>query len=135
MLAQYAADYTNYNVKDASQFFWASEWNLRDLNLSVGNGTQVTLFISLNSGWTEFNLQDTTRLATDKWQRHLWDLLSHMLVQGEWSYEKMEAKYNETGAFNFTMLTGEPILVDKKDGEITFGDADIIYKDIKGVDG
>lgn len=138
MLVGYAADYTNYALRNTAQFFVASEWNLRNLSLSVGDGDNVTLFASTDPGWSIFNLEDTIRLASDKWKPHQLNLLSHFMVQGKWTEQDFIDKFNiEKGAYNMTSLAGEPIEIsyNQTRSVVTIAGFDLFYKNIKGVDG
>ena len=138
MLANYAAEYTIHNLRDVSQLFVGSEWNLRNLSQSVGDGGPVTLFAPINTGWNFFTLEDTTRLATDKWKRHLWDLLKHLLVQGWHTHANLKSMLMEKGGImNMTMLTGENVTFnyDADRNKVMVGGGDIYFSDIRGVDG
>lgn len=137
MLVDVAAKHTIYNLKDTAQFFRVSEWNNRDLRQSVGDGTDITLFASINTGWGFFNLEDVTRLASDKWKRHQWDLLRHMMVQGAHTYESLKERYDEEGPFNMTSLTNENILIgfDDTKQKVTVAGGEIFFPNIRGVDG
>jgi uncharacterized surface protein with fasciclin (FAS1) repeats len=138
MLTNIASEYTlKYNLRDASQFFVASLWNLRNLSQSVGDGTDVTLFASVNSGWWFFNLEDVTRLASDEWHPHKLDLLRHMLVQGRYTYGDLYARYQNEGPYNLTSLAGQPLQVGYNEANktITIEKGNFLYKDIYGVDG
>jgi hypothetical protein len=137
MLTGFAGDYTTYNMKDSSQFFGASEWNLRDLRLSVGNGEKLTLFAAISTGWSFFNTEDMTRLATDEWKRHMLDLLSHMIVQGEFTQADLQTRFESEGPFNLTTLVNQTIEVgyDSSEGKLTIDGAFVIFGDMQGVDG
>jgi Fasciclin domain len=137
MLTDVASEYTIYNTLDVAQFFRASEWNLRDLRLSVGDGSDLTLFASINTGWSIFNTDDTTRLAGDEWKPHQLDMLSHMLVQGRWTEQDLKDKYETNGAFNLTSLLNQsiPVDFDSATGFITIAGGDLFFPDIQGVDG
>ena len=138
MLSNYAAEYTIHNLRDVSQLFVGSEWNLRNLSQSVGDGGPVTVFAPINTGWNFFTLEDTTRLATDKWKRHLWDMLKHLILQGEYSKEDLKAMVTENGGpLNMTMLTGETTVLDfdTDRNELTLDGGDIYFTDVRGVDG
>lgn len=138
MLANVAAEYTvQYNMRDTSQFLIASEWNLRNLSQSVGDGTDITLFASVNTGWGAFDLEDVTRLASDEWNPHKLDLLRHFLVQGRHTYGDLYAKYQSQGPFNLTSLAGQPLRVGYNEAAkaVTVEDGNFVYKDILGVDG
>jgi hypothetical protein len=138
MQVDYAADYTAYNTKETAQFMIASEWNLRNISESVGDGGPVTLFASANTGWNVFNLEDKTRLAGDEWKPHQWDLLRHMMVQGIYLLDDLKALYNQHGgSYNLTSLAGQPISIDYDASRDTIlvDNGDLFYPDIKGVDG
>lgn len=138
MLADYAAEYSTLNTKDAAQLFWGTEWNLRNLSSSVGDGTPLTMFASINTGFNFFTLEDTTRLSTDKWRRHLWDLTSHFLTQGVYSREKlMNMTKTNGGAWNLTMLTGENVTIDVDESRnmVLVDGGDLFMYDMKGQDG
>jgi uncharacterized surface protein with fasciclin (FAS1) repeats len=135
MLTGFAADYTTYNMKDTAQFFTASEWNLRDLRQSVGNGEDITLFAAISTGWDFFNLEDKTRLATDEWKPHQLDLLSHMLVQGAYTRADLQARFASEGTFNLTTFTNQTIKVDFDSNILSIDGAEVIFGDMQGVDG
>jgi len=139
MLLNVAAEYTVYNLRDTAQFFISSEWNLRNLSRSVGDGGPVTMFASTNSGYNFFNLEDTTRLATDKWKPHMWDLLRHMMVQGVYLEQDLKDLYvgNGNQEYNLTSLAGQPITIGYDSGRnvVQVDGGDLFYADIKGVDG
>lgn len=137
MLVNYAAEYTSHNMKDTAQFFIASEWNLRNLSLSVGDGGPVTLFATADSGWNIFNIEDVTRLATDKWKPHQWDMLRHMCVQGIYLESDLKALYDQSGPYNLTSLAGQPIAFDfdPVKNVMTVDGGDLFFADVKGVDG
>jgi uncharacterized surface protein with fasciclin (FAS1) repeats len=137
MLANYAAEFTNHGLRDVSQLFVGSEWNLRNMSMSVGAGGPLTLFAPTNTGFDFFTLDDTTRLATDKWKRHLWDLLKHFLVDGELTKEDLKTRVQTQGKFNMTMLTGEPVLFDYDvDRNVVLVEGgDLYFPDVLGVDG
>lgn len=139
MLANYAAEFTNYNLRDVSQFFIASEWNLRNLSLSVGDGGKVTLFACADTGFNRFNLEDTTKLASDKWKPHQWDLLRHNILQGEYTEQDLiDLYYNNSGMeYNLTALSGQNITFDYDEERevVLVQGGDLWFSDIKGVDG
>lgn len=137
MLTDVASVYTVYNLKDTAQFFTASGWNLRDLRRSVGDGSPVTLFASINDGWNVFNMDDINRLAGEEWKPHQIDLLSNMLVQGYYTYQDLQARFNKTGAYNLTTLINQTILIDFDSVKNTLSAAggDIFFPNIQGVDG
>jgi uncharacterized surface protein with fasciclin (FAS1) repeats len=139
MLTSYASEYTNYNMKDMSQYLTASEWNLRNLSLSVGDGGPITLFAASDPGFDIFNLEDITKLATDKWKPHQWDLLRHTMLQGEFLEEDLISlwhEHNET-AYNMTMLSGQNVLFDYdvEKNKVLVDGGELWYPDIQGVDG
>ena len=138
MLTNFAAEYTTtYNLKDTAQFFGASEWNLRDLRRSVGDGSDVTLFASLTTGWGFFNLEDMTRLAGDEWKRHQLDLLSHMIVQGKLTRDELKARFDSEGPYNLTSMANQTLAInyDADNSKITVNGAEVIFGDVQGVDG
>jgi hypothetical protein len=137
MLTSVAAQYTQYNLKDTAQFFGASEWNIRDLRRSVGDGSNVTLFAAITTGWNYFNVEDMTRLAGDEWKPHQLDLLAHMLVQGTYTNAQLLERYQAEGPYNLTTLTNQTIEVsfDTSKDAITIDGGDIIFSDLQGVDG
>jgi len=137
MLTRTAAEFTKYNLEDTAQMLYSSEWNMRDLRLSVGDGSKLTLFASLNTGWNFFNQVDKTRLTTDKWKRHQWDLLSHMLVQGYLTKSDLRDRYDQEGPYNLTSLANQTILVDFDNTEkkLIVDKGDLFYPNIEGVDG
>jgi uncharacterized surface protein with fasciclin (FAS1) repeats len=137
MLTNVAAEYTTYNLKETAQFFGASEWILRDLRQSVGDGNNMTLFAAISTGWDFFNLEDMTRLAGDEWKPHQLDLLSHMLVQGASTREELELRYNTEGPYNLTTLANQTLAIDydASKGALTVNGAEVIFGDIQGVDG
>ena len=137
MLTNVAAEYTTYNVKDTAQFFGASEWNLRDLRLSVGDGNNVTLFASITTGWSFFNLEDMTRLAGDEWKPHQLNLLSHMLVQGAYTQEALKTRFDTEGSYNLTSLANQTLVIDYEASKsaMTVNGAEVIFGDLQGVDG
>jgi uncharacterized surface protein with fasciclin (FAS1) repeats len=140
MLVIYASEYTTYNLKDISQFLTASEWNLRNLSMSVGDGGKVTMFAGADDGWNFFNLEDTTRLATEEWKHHQWDLLRHCMVQGEYLVQDLKNmwfnEYNETD-FNMTSLAKQNITIgyDKETDTVLVDKGKLWLGDIQGVDG
>jgi hypothetical protein len=110
---------------------------MRNISLSVGNGTQVTLFASIGTGWNYFSQEDATRLTTDKWKPHQWDLLAHMMVQGVWTYEDLLDKYNAEGAYTMMSLIDEPLKFDFDHGKqkMTMEGGELFFPNIQGVDG
>lgn len=122
---------------DMAQFLRASEWNRRDLTLSIGDGSNVTLFASMNTGFVFFNREDMTRLATDRWKRHLWDLLKHQILQGARTYDDLKQHYDEVGPYEVTSLAKQKYLIDYDSSidEITIDGGRIVKRDIRGVDG
>ena len=139
MLTNYAAEYTIHNLRDVSQLFVGSEWNLRDLRQSVGFGTEITLFAPINTAWNFFTLEDTTRLATDKWKRHLWDLLKHLITQGRFTHADLQGMVAANGGkpVNITMLTGEQSVLsyDAARNVVMINGGDLYFTNVKGVDG
>lgn len=139
MLANYGAEFTNYNLRDISQFMIASEWNLRNLSLSVGDGGLITLLAASDPGWSIFNLEDVTKLASDKWKPHQWDLLRHNILQGEYLEDDFIRLWNENGKveYNLTTLAGQNVTFDydESKGKVLVQGGELWYPDIKGVDG
>lgn len=133
MLVDVAYQFTMYNTGDYAQLLRASEWNRRDLRLSVGNGTEVTMFASINTGWDFFNRDDMLRITTDLWKTHMLNLLEHTMVQGIWSKEALFERYEQVGPYDLTSLAGEPIRVDFSAGGVEGGD--LFFPNIQGVDG
>jgi len=138
MLVNVAAEYTPYNVADQAELLTASEWNLRDIRLSVGDGTDITMFAAINTGWAFFNRDDMLRIVTDKWKVHMWNLLEHTMIQGAWTKEKLYERYQEVGPYDLTSLAGEPIRVDFDHGtinDLTVAGGDLFFPNIQGTDG
>ena len=138
MLVEYAADFTQYNTKDVAQMFISSEWNRRNLSIDVGDGGPITLFASINDGWFEVNGEDVTRLSTDMWKPHQLDLLRHMMVQGNWSYQMLQDRLvQEGGPYNLTSLAGQNLTVklDEEKSILSLAGGNIFYQDVVGVDG
>ena len=138
MLTNYAAEYTIHNLRDVSQFLIASGWNLRDLSLSVGDGGPITMIAPVNAAWNFLNLDDTVRLATDKWKRHLFDLLKHLLIQGQYSKEDLKSLVEANGGpVNVTMLNGEHSVVtyDLQQNLVMIDGGKLFFSDVNGVDG
>jgi uncharacterized surface protein with fasciclin (FAS1) repeats len=137
MLAVYTADYTSINMKDLSQFFESSEWNLRNMSMNFAGGAPVTLFASHNEGFFQINSQDTTRLLTIKWQPHNWDFLSHMMIPGNFTYEYLDKLYETKGGdFNLTSLANQSLPVTRaEDGTLEVAGGKIFKTDIQGIDG
>lgn len=138
MLANYGAEFTNYNLRDISQFLISSEWNLRNLSLSVGDGGPITLLAAADQGFSIFNLEDTTRLASDKWKPHQWDLLRHNILQGEYTEKDFKDIWAENQtAYNLTTLAGQNVEFDyDPEEDVVLVQGGKLWKpNIKGVDG
>jgi len=139
MMTNYAAEYTRFNVRDMAQLLIGSGWNTRDLNFAVGNGTKVTLFAALDTAFDSFTSDDTTRLSTDKWIRHLWDFLKHSMIQGEWTMQDLKQLVldNDGQPVQLTMLTGEntTLAYDATRNMVTLEGGDVFFGDVKAVDG
>lgn len=138
MLVEYASEFTSHNMKDVSQMFVSSEWNRRNLSLNVGDGSPVTLFASTNEGWFEVNGEDVTRLSTDEWKPHQWDMLRHMMVQGNWTYQMLQDRLTANrGPYNLTSLAGQNLTVklNEKQTTLTIAGGEIFYPNVVGVDG
>jgi uncharacterized surface protein with fasciclin (FAS1) repeats len=129
-----------FNLKDMSQFLMASEWNLDNISMSVGNGGKVTMFAGADDGWDFLNLEDITRISTDEWKYHLWDLLRHSMVHGEYLVQDLKNMwlfdYNETD-FNMTSLANQNITIgyNKERDMVTVDGGNLWLGDIQGVDG
>jgi hypothetical protein len=137
MLVNVSSQFTSYQVGDTAMFFRASEWNMRDLRTSVGNGTDVTLFASIDKGWSYFNNEDKVRLTTDEWKRHQWDLLSHMMVHGIHTEETLRSRFEREGPYNLTSLAHQPLMIDfdATTSQVTMEKGNLFKTDMKGVDG
>jgi uncharacterized surface protein with fasciclin (FAS1) repeats len=138
MLANYAAEFTMHNMKDIAQFFVSSEWNLRNLSLSIGDGSPVTVLAADNTAFFEVTGTDTTRLSTDMWRPHLHDFLRHMILQGNYTAEDLkELAEKNGGAVNMTTLSGQTIeiSVSEESGNLQVEGGDVAMSDIHGVDG
>eukprot|EP00522_Entomoneis_paludosa_P014952 CAMPEP_0172453626 /NCGR_PEP_ID=MMETSP1065-20121228/10853_1 /TAXON_ID=265537 /ORGANISM="Amphiprora paludosa, Strain CCMP125" /LENGTH=731 /DNA_ID=CAMNT_0013205811 /DNA_START=128 /DNA_END=2323 /DNA_ORIENTATION=- len=149
MLLEYAAVYTPFNLKDAAQFWETSEWNLRNLSMSAGNGGPVTVLASIDNAFNEFNAEDVARISTDKWKRHQWNFLHHQMIQGTYLEEDfVELWYNNSGRpYNITMISGENATFDydeERKKVMVYGNAvvdvnkrygDMWFSNLKGIDG
>jgi uncharacterized protein YvpB len=137
MLTNVAAEYTIYKMKFMAQFFRASGWNLRNLRESVGDGSPITLFASVDDGWKFFNIEDINRLAGEEWKPHQLDLLGNMIVQGIHSYQDLQTRFDKEGAYNLTTIINQTILIDydKANSKLTAAGGDIFFPNIQGVDG
>ena len=137
MLVDVASIHTAYNLEDNAQLLGATEWNLRDIRQSVGDGTDVTMFASINTGWDFFNRDDMLRIVTDKWKIHMWNLMEHTMVQGAWTKKALADRYNEIGPYKLTSLAGEPIQVDWNPvkNEVTVAGGELFFPNIQGPDG
>lgn len=138
MLANYAAEYTMYNMKDFAQYFVSSEWNLRNLSLSIGDGSPVTLLAADNAAFFDVTGIDTTRLSTDMWRPHLHDFLKHMTLQGNYTMEELKKLTEEKGgAYNITTLANQTIelTIDEDRDKLMILGGDVRRSDIQGVDG
>jgi hypothetical protein len=138
MLVEYASEFTSFNMKDVSQLFVSSEWNRRNLALNVGDGSPVTLFASVNDGWLDVNGEDVTRLSTDEWKPHQWDMLRHMMIQGNWTYQMLQDRLTANkGPYNITSLAGQNLTVDLNEDQttLTISGGELFYPNVIGVDG
>lgn len=140
MLLEYASVYLDDPIlKDAAQFYETSEWNLRNLSMSVGNGSKITLFAARDNAYNVFNLEDVKRLSTDKWKRHQWNFLQHTMLQGEYYDTDFVRLWEENlgKPYNLTAISGENITIDyDKDRKmVRIDDGDIIKANIQGIDG
>ena len=133
MLVDVAYQYTMYDTSDYAQLMGASEWNRRDLRLSIGDGTDITMFASIHAGWDFFNRDDMLRITTDEWKKHMLNLLAHTMVQGIWTKEALYERFEQIGPYELTSLAGEPIEVDFSKGGVEGGD--LFFPNIIGVDG
>jgi len=135
MLVDVASLHTMYNARDTAQLLRGSRWNLRDLRLELGDGTDVTMFASINLGWSSFNREDMLRISSDKWKPHLLNLLKHAVIQGIWTKGALQERYNQEGPYDLTSMAGEAIRVDTQDGTLTVAGGKLSFSDIRGVDG
>lgn len=140
MLLNYAAVFVEaLNLEDASQFWETSEWNLRNVSMSTGNGSKVTVFAAIDNAYNVFNPEDVTRISTDKWKNHQWNFLNHQTLQGEYYAKDFIRLWEENlgKPYNLTALSGENITFDydEERNMVLIQDGDFIQTDIKGVDG
>ena len=140
MLLEYAAWYTDRpNLDDAAQFFETSEWNLRNLSMSVGDGGPVTLLAARDEAFDIFNAEDVSRISTDKWKKHQWDFLLHNMLQGEYTEQDFITLWEENlgKPYKLTMLSGENVTFDYDDQRkvVMIDGGDIIKSNLKGLDG
>jgi uncharacterized surface protein with fasciclin (FAS1) repeats len=138
MLVQYAGDWSPFDTRATSQFLISSEWNMRNLSLSVGSGDKLTMFAPVLQAWDVLNQDDIVRLASDKWKPHQWELLGNILVEGVWLEQDLKDKYNEEGGpFTLTTLVNQtiPIDYDEERDVVMVSGGDLFFADIKGVDG
>jgi ethanolamine utilization microcompartment shell protein EutS len=65
------------------------------------------------------------------------DLLSHMIVQGEFTQQDLQTRFESEGPFNLTTLVNQTIEVgyDSSEGKVTIDGALVIFGDMQGVDG
>lgn len=140
MLAEYASEHTVHDLKEVSQFFTSSEWNRRNLSLDVGDGSPVTLFAAVKTGWDSLTGEDITRLSTDMWKRHQWDFLRHMMVQGNYTETELRVMIEKDGnenKLNLTSLANQTMYfeLDEDRDKLMLNGGDIFFSDIHGVDG
>lgn len=138
MLSNYAGVYTMHNMKTLSEFFISSEWNLRNLSLSVGDGGPVTLFAAVSTGWSLVTGIDQTRLLTDMWKPHQWDFLRHMMIQGNYTEAELRQMVkNAGGTLNLTSLANQTLTLElpTEDEKLKLDGGDLFFPDIRGVDG
>ena len=140
MLLEYSAWLLDKpNLDDASQFFESSEWNLRNLSMSTGNGSKVTLFGARDEAYNIFNPQDVSRISTDKWKRHQWNFLEHNMLQGEYTMETFQSLWAENlgKPYNLTAISGENITFDYDEQRqvVLVQGGDVIASDLQGIDG
>ena len=139
MLLEYAAVYSPYSLNDASQFWETSEWNLRNLSMSVGDGNPVTVFAAIDNAFDVFNAEDVARISTDKWKIHQWNFLHHNMLQGEYlEQDLVDLWYNNSGKeYNLTALSGENITFDydEERKKVQVDGGDLWFSNLKGVDG
>jgi hypothetical protein len=72
------------------------------------------------------------------WKPHQLNLLQHMMVQGNWSFEMLQAKVTASnGPYNLTSLAGENLTVafDPVKSVLTISGGELFYPDVVGVDG
>jgi len=136
MLTEYASEFTSHNTKDISQFLTSSEWNRRNLSLDVGDGSPVTLFAAINTGWDSLTGEDITRLSTDMWKPHQWDFLRHMMIQGNYSLAELRQMVSDAGgALNVTSLANQTLSLEVDGNTLSVNGGEVFYPDIHGVDG
>jgi len=139
MLLEYAAVYSPYSLKDAAQFWESSEWNLRNLSMSVGDGRPVTIFAAIDAAFDVFASDDRARLSTDKWKVHQLNFLRHNMLQGVYMEDDfVELWYNNSGKeYNITALSGENITFDydEERKKVMVEGGDLWFSNIKGIDG
>jgi hypothetical protein len=138
MLVQYAGDWSPFDMRATSQFLISSEWNMRNLSLSVGSGDLMTMFAPVLQAWDVLNQDDIVRLASDKWKPHQWNLLGNILVEGVWMEQDLKDKYKEEGGpYNLMSMVNQTVAIDydeERDVVMVSG-GDLFFADIKGVDG
>jgi hypothetical protein len=138
LLVEYAGDFSPFDMRATSQFLISSEWNLRDLRLSIGSGAELTMFAPVLQAWNVLNQDDVVRLASDKWKPHQFNLLGNIIVEGIWLEQDLKDKYKaEGGPYNLysTINQTVPITYDEERDVIMVTGGDLFLADIKGVDG
>ena len=140
MLNAYTDEYTNHQTGDTAQLFRASQWNLRNLSLSIGSGQKLTVFSPTDSAWQKDVDEDVVvRVSTLKYIRHLWNFLEHMAIEGEFTRQDLIDLWNTNGQqpYNMTSVSGEDVEFDydPTTETLTIDGGDIYFSDIRGVDG
>jgi hypothetical protein len=138
MLVEYAGDWSPFDMRATSQFLISSEWNLRDLSLSVGEEGLKTMFAPVLQAWDVLNQDDIVRLASDKWKPHQWDMLGNIIVEGVWMEQDLKDKYKEEGGpYLLYTLINQTLAIDYDEERdvVMAGGGDIFFPDIKGIDG
>jgi hypothetical protein len=138
MLTQYAGDWSPFDMRETSDFLISSEWNMRNLSLSVGSGGLMTMFAPVKQAWEVLNQDDIIRLASDKWKPHQFNLLGNLLVEGIWLEQDLKDKYFENGGpyiLNSTINEEVSIDYDEVRDVVMVKGGDLFFADIKGVDG
>ncbi|KAL7577256.1 hypothetical protein ACA910_003577 [Epithemia clementina (nom. ined.)] len=140
MLLDYASRYTETpNLKDAAQFWETSEWNLRNLSMSTGNGSAITLLAARDEAFNIFNPEDVSRISTDMWKNHQWNFLNHNMLQGIYLEADFARLWEENlgKPYNLTALSGENVTFDYDDARkvVLIQGGDMIKSNIIGLDG
>lgn len=143
-LLDYTNTFTNLDVGIMRDFLGASSWNAstmsflaNDTMVDFAGGGRVTLLVPLDDALeSTLTVLERRRLGTSVWSRHLYDMLSHMILPRVYTQDELRQEAETAGGFSqVENFAGTFIPLELSSSSLSIGDGILQDPSLSAIDG